>query len=58
MIIPFLLKQWTKATHIRLQLRKVKTLLTDLLPLAREDPTVTRRVSISRYNNNYWVQIH
>lgn len=39
-----LLQEWTRATHIRLRLLKVKTLLADLLPLARQDPTVTRRV--------------
>ena len=37
-------QEWTRATHIRLRLLKVKTLLADLLPLARQDPTVTRRV--------------
>ncbi|XP_068678125.1 laminin subunit alpha-like [Montipora foliosa] len=37
------LQQWTRATHIRLRLLKVKTLLADLLPLARQDPSVTRR---------------
>ena len=43
---PFLLQEWTRATHIRLRLLKVKTLLADLLPLARKDPSVTRRVCL------------
>lgn len=38
------LQEWTRARHIRLRLLKVKTLLADLLPLARQDPSVTRRV--------------
>lgn len=41
-----LLQEWTRARHIRLRLLKVKTLLADLLPLARQDPSVTRRVCL------------
>ena len=35
-----------RATNVRLRLLKVKTLYGEWLPLAREDNTVTRRVSL------------
>ena len=34
------------ATNVRLRLLRPKTLLGEYLPLAKGDPTVTRRVSI------------
>ncbi|ESO94906.1 hypothetical protein LOTGIDRAFT_144813 [Lottia gigantea] len=37
------LQNWTKATNIRLQFIRTKTLLGHLIGVAREDPTVTRR---------------
>ncbi|XP_070555377.1 laminin subunit alpha-like [Ptychodera flava] len=37
------LQEWTKATNVRLQLMRTNTLLSHLLALARQDPTVTRR---------------
>ena len=36
-----------KATNVRLRLLRAKTLLGEYLPLAKGDPTVTRRVSIT-----------
>ena len=39
------LQEFTKATDIRLSLRRTKTLQGHLMQLARQDPTVTRRVS-------------
>lgn len=38
------LQQWTKATNVRLKLLRTKTLLGHLMAVARQDPTVTRRV--------------
>ncbi|KAK6179097.1 hypothetical protein SNE40_011531 [Patella caerulea] len=37
------LQNWTKATNIRLQFIRTKTLLGHLMAVAREDPSVTRR---------------
>ncbi|XP_077867614.1 laminin subunit alpha-5-like, partial [Saccoglossus kowalevskii] len=37
------LQEWTKATTVRLRLIRTNTLLSHLLALARQDPTVTRR---------------
>lgn len=37
------LQEWTKATNIRLRLKRTNTLLGHLMGLARQDPTVTRR---------------
>ena len=36
-----------KATNVRLRLLRAKTLLGEYLPLAKGDPSVTRRVSIA-----------
>ncbi|XP_035231169.1 laminin subunit alpha-like [Stegodyphus dumicola] len=41
------LQEWTKATDIRLRFMRTKTLLGHLMSVARQDPTVTRRVSSS-----------
>lgn len=40
------LQQWTKATNVRLKLLRTKTLLGHLMAVARQDPTVTRRVGM------------
>ena len=37
------LQEWMKATNVRLRLLRAKTLLGEYLPLAKGDPTVTRR---------------
>jgi hypothetical protein len=42
-------KEWMKATNVRLRLLRAKTLLGEYLPLAKGDPTVTRRVSIASH---------
>ena len=44
------LQEWTKATDVRLRLIRTKTLLGHLMAVARQDPTVTRRVSIPLYH--------
>jgi len=41
------LQQWTRATNVRLRLLRTKTLLGHLMAVARQDPTVTRRVCLS-----------
>ncbi|XP_077991288.1 laminin subunit alpha-5-like [Glandiceps talaboti] len=38
-----ILQEWTKATNVRIQMIRTNTLLSHLLALARQDPTVTRR---------------
>lgn len=40
-----ILQEFSKATDIRMSLRRTKTLQGHLMQLARQDPTVTRRVS-------------
>ncbi len=39
------LQQWTRATTVRLRLLRTKNLLGHLMAVAKQDPTVTRRVS-------------
>jgi len=39
------LQEWTRATNVRLRFLRTKTLLGHLMSVARQDPTVTRRVS-------------
>lgn len=51
-------QDWTRATHIRLRLLKVKTLLADLLPLARQDPSVTRRVGLTFQQTSQYLPVH
>ena len=46
------LQDWTRATSVRLRLLRTKTLLGHLMAVARQDPTVTRRVSNNSNNNN------
>ena len=46
-MIFYFLKEWMKATNVRLRLLRAKTLLGEYLPLAKGNPTVTRRVSIA-----------
>jgi laminin alpha 3/5 len=38
------LQEWTRATNVRLRLLRTKNLLGHLMSVARQDPTVTRRV--------------
>ncbi len=45
------LRDWTKATNIRLRFIRTKTLLGHLMAVARMDPTVTRRVSEKNWKN-------
>jgi len=45
------LQQWTRATDVRLRLLRTKTLLGHLMAVARQDPTVTRRVSTSTHTH-------
>jgi laminin alpha 3/5 len=40
------LQDWTKATNLRLRLLRTKTLLGHLMAVARQDPTITRRVRL------------
>ena len=40
------LQEFTRATNVRLRLIRTKTLLGHLMSVARQDPTVTRRVCI------------
>lgn len=39
------LQEWTRATNVRLRFLRTKTLLGHLMSVARQDPTVTRRVN-------------
>ena len=39
------LQEWTRATNVRIRLLRTKNLLGHLMSVARQDPTVTRRVS-------------
>lgn len=39
-----LLQEWTRATNVRVRLLRTKNLLGHLMSVARQDPTVTRRV--------------
>lgn len=39
------LQNWTRATNVRLRLLRTKNLLGHLMAVAKQDPTVTRRVS-------------
>ncbi|KAG6444669.1 hypothetical protein O3G_MSEX003477, partial [Manduca sexta] len=39
------LQEWTRATNVRLRLLRTKNLLGHLMSVARQDPTVTRRVT-------------
>lgn len=39
------LQEFTRATNVRFRLIRVKNLLGHLMPVARQDPTTTRRVS-------------
>ena len=41
------LQHWTRATNVRLRLMRTKNLLGHLMAVAKQDPTVTRRVSLS-----------
>ncbi len=40
------LQNWTRATNVRLRLMRTKNLLGHLMAVAKQDPTVTRRVFI------------
>lgn len=40
-----LLQEWTRATNVRFRFYRTKNLLGHLMSVARQDPTVTRRVS-------------
>lgn len=40
------LQEWTRATNVRFRFYRTKNLLGHLMSVARQDPTVTRRVSI------------
>ena len=40
------LQNWTRATNVRLRLMRTKNLLGHLMAVAKQDPTVTRRVRI------------
>ena len=40
------LQEWTRATNVRFRFLRTKNLLGHLMSVARQDPTVTRRVSI------------
>ena len=42
------LQEWTRATNVRLRLLRTKNLLGHLMSVARQDPTVTRRVSLNK----------
>ena len=39
------LQSWTRATNVRLRLMRTKNLLGHLMAVAKQDPTVTRRVN-------------
>lgn len=39
-----LLQKWTRATNVRLRLMRTKNLLGHLMAVAKQDPSVTRRV--------------
>lgn len=39
------LQEWTRATNVRFRFYRTKNLLGHLMSVARQDPTVTRRVS-------------
>jgi laminin alpha 3/5 len=41
-----LLQEWTRATNVRIRLLRTKNLLGHLMSVARQDPTVTRRVRV------------
>jgi laminin alpha 3/5 len=43
-----LLQKWTRATNVRLRLMRTRNLLGHLMAVAKQDPTVTRRVSIRK----------
>lgn len=43
------LQEWTRATNIRFRFLRTKNLLGHLMSVARQDPTVTRRVSIFKF---------
>lgn len=40
------LQEWTRATNVRFRFLRTKNLLGHLMSVARQDPTVTRRVSV------------
>lgn len=40
------LQEWTRATNVRFRFYRTKNLLGHLMSVARQDPTVTRRVSV------------
>jgi laminin, alpha 3/5 len=44
-----LLQTWTRATNVRLRLLRTKNLLGHLMAVAKQDPTVTRRVIFKTY---------
>lgn len=48
------LQEWTRATNVRFRFYRTKNLLGHLMSVARQDPTVTRRVS-GPYNK--WLSI-
>lgn len=41
----YALQEFTRATNVRFRLLRVKNLLGHLMPVARQDPTTTRRVT-------------
>lgn len=52
------LQEWTRATNVRFRFYRTKNLLGHLMSVARQDPTVTRRVSwslnVQRDNDLYY----
>lgn len=49
----YALQEFTRATNVRFRLIRVKNLLGHLMPVARQDPTTTRRV-----NGLFQIQIY
>lgn len=43
------LQEWTRATNVRFRFYRTKNLLGHLMSVARQDPTVTRRVRANSY---------
>ena len=52
------LKSFMKATAVRLRLLRTKTLLGHLMAKARQDPTVTRRVSAMSSQKVYLCEVN
>jgi laminin alpha 3/5 len=50
-----MLQNWTRATNVRLRLLRTKSLLGHLMAVAKQDPTVTRRVSYA-FKNLFYIK--